>query len=387
MIATIYRLCRLTSAASALVLTTMLSACVTGPISSSSSESSVISSSSGSSSSVGLPTAPLSVAANNAALRYIGRVAVDSNAATLDWANSQIQFRVEAPLLQLRFDDGKNNYNVFVDGNLDQVIVTESGVRSYSLALPQGSHDILVTKRTGPNFGSGRFLGLELPQGGRMLALPARATRRIEFIGDSYTVGYGDEGPALDCGGNYRPYENSYFSYAPITARALGAESHSIAISGFGAVRNYGAANTTSPDPVPTYYNRTLMTRGDMIWNFDSWVPDAVIIKLGTNDYSTEPSPPANVFIQGIHGLIQQVNDAYGQLPIFLLADNAWAPVVANLQTAAQQQQAMGNSQVRYVQVNHPPQSQLGCDWHPLISGHQAMANELISKIKPILGW
>ena len=304
-----------------------------------------------------------------------------------DWANTQIQFRTNATEIGLRFNDGSNNYNVFVDGKLKTILTTKTGDQTYMVTLGQGSHDVLVTKRTGPNFGVGRFTGLSLPQGGAMLDLPALPTRKIEFIGDSYTVGYGNEGPALDCGGNYRPYENSYASFAPITARALNAQSHSIAISGFGAVRNYGDANTTSPMPMPFYYNRTLMSRADLKWKFNSWVPDAVVIKLGTNDFSTEPSPPTSVYIQGIHNLIQQVNDAYGQLPIFLMADNSLAKITANLQSAVQQQQSMGNSQVRFVQVNHPPQSQLGCDWHPLVSGQQAMSDELVAKIRPILGW
>lgn len=217
--------------------------------------------------------------------------------------------------------------------------------------------------------------------------LPPRPTRRIEFIGDSYTVGYGNEGPALDCGGLYRPYENSYLSFAPIAAKALQAESHSIAISGFGAVRNYGDANTTSATPMPFYYGRTLMERSDLNWNFQSWVPHLVVIKLGTNDHSTEPQPSADVFIQGIHGLIDQVTTAYGYLPIVLLADSSLPQLVSRMQTATQQQRSRGNDQVHFVQVTHPPQSQLGCDWHPLVSGHQAMATQLVTAIKPILGW
>ena len=157
-----------------------------------------------------------------------------------------------------------------------------------------------------------------MPQGGELLALPAAPTRKIEFIGDSHTVGYGNEGPGLDCKGVYRPYENAYLSFAAITARSLGADSRSIAISGFGAVRNYADTNSTSPMPMPYYYNRTLMNRADLTWNFKAWLPDAVVIKLGTNDYSTQPYPSNQVFIQGIHDLINQVRNGYGsQIRIF----------------------------------------------------------------------
>lgn len=312
---------------------------------------------------------------------------VDSSAALYDWANTQIEFAVNAPQVELLINDGKNDYNVFVDGQYLRTISTASGTTAYPINLTSGEHRVLVTKRTGPNFGSGRFLGLRLPQGGQLNDLAPRPMRRIEFIGDSYTVGYGNEGPGLECGGVYRPYENSYLSFATIAARALQAESHSIAISGFGAVRNYGDANTTSATPMPFYYGRTLMERSDLSWNFQSWLPHAVVIKLGTNDHSTEPQPSADVFIRGVHGLIAQVNTAYGHLPIILLADSSLPQLVSRMQTAMQQQRNMGNDQVHFVQVTHPPQSQLGCDWHPLVSGHQAMAAELTAAIKPILNW
>lgn len=312
---------------------------------------------------------------------------VDASAALYDWADTRIEFAIQAPQLELLFNDGKNDYNVFVDGQLLRTISTTNGSSAYPITLGSGERQMLITKRTGPNFGSGRFLGLRLPQGGQLKTLAPRPTRKIEFIGDSYTVGYGNEGKGLDCGGLYRPYENSYLSFAPIAARALSAESHSIAISGFGAVRNYGDSNPTSATPMPLYYGRTLMERGDLPWNFQQWVPDAVVIKLGTNDHSTEPQPPADVFIRGINGLITQVTDAYGYLPIILLADSSLPQLVSRLQTATQQQRNMGNDQVHFVQVTHPPQSQLGCDWHPLVVGHQSMAAELVSAIKPILNW
>lgn len=329
---------------------------------------------------------PVRMAPNSPYIRYSGRVQVSSSSAYYDWANIQIEFKVNAPQVDLLFDDSKNEYNLFIDGQFVRVIRIP-GTSTQSLRLDPGEHRIMVTKRTGPNFGSGRFLGVFLPAGGEVLELPPRPSRRIEFIGDSYTVGYGNEGPGLNCNGVYRPYENSYLSFAPMVARALGAESHSIAISGFGAVRNYGDANATSPMPMPSYYGRTLMERSDVLWDFQSWVPQLVVIKLGTNDHSTEPQPSADVFIRGIHGLINQVNAAYGYLPIILLADHSLPQLVSRMQTAAQQQRNMGNDQVHFVQVTHPPQSQLGCDWHPLVAGHESMAAELTAAIRSLLGW
>lgn len=329
---------------------------------------------------------PVVVAPDNSKIRYTGRVSLSPTAALYDWADTRIEFQVSATALELLLNDDKNDYNLFVDNQLKKTI-TGTGAISVPVSLGTGDHHVLLTKRTGPNSGSGQFLGIRLSQGGQLLDLPAAPSRKIEFIGDSWTVGYGNEGPGLNCNGVLRPYENSYLSFSPIAARALGAQSHSIAISGFGVVRNYGDTNPTSPKPMPLYYNRTLMEREDLPWSFQSWVPDAVVIKLGTNDHSTQPEPSANVFIQGIHGLINQVTNAHGQVPIFLLADTSLPQVVVRMQTAAQEQHVKGNSQVYFVQLTSPPQSQLGCDWHPLVMAHEAMAAELVAAIKPVLGW
>ncbi|MDO3383965.1 SGNH/GDSL hydrolase family protein [Gilvimarinus algae] len=347
------------------------------------------SSSASSVSSVGASSLPSLnfIAPDDPAIRYTGRVAVTPEAASYDWANTQIEFRTNAAAVTLLLDDGLNDYNVFVGGELHSKVSTASGQGDYPLSLGEGEHRVLLTKRTGPNFGAGRFLGLQLSSDGELLPLPPAPERKLEFIGDSYTVGYGNEGPGLDCGGVLRPYENSYLSYAPIAARALGAQSHSIAISGFGAVRNYGDEDSTSATPMPFYYGRTLMARDDLPWGFSAWRPDAVVIKLGTNDHSTPPMPEASVFIQAVQDLIGQVTSAYGELPIVLLADSSLPQVVERLQAAAHEQAQMGNPHVHFVQVSHPPQSQLGCDWHPLVAGHQAMANQLAEALRPIMQW
>ena len=64
--------------------------------------------------------------------------------------------------------------------------------------------------------------------------------------------------------------------------------------------RNYGAPNTTSPDPLPSIYPNALATNGNFgEWNFASWTPDALVINLGTNDFSTTPNPTQTEFVTG----------------------------------------------------------------------------------------
>lgn len=68
--------------------------------------------------------------------------------------------------------------------------------------------------------------------------------------------------------------------------------SHSLIIS------NYGDPNVTSVNPFPIYYPRSLANVPTSQWDFQ-YIPDAVVINLGTNDYSTQPQPPADIFVPG----------------------------------------------------------------------------------------
>lgn len=64
--------------------------------------------------------------------------------------------------------------------------------------------------------------------------------------------------------------------------------------------RNYDDVNTTSPDPLPSIYPRAIATSGtSATWNFTAWVPDALVINLGTNDFSTTPNPDETTFTTG----------------------------------------------------------------------------------------
>ena len=72
-------------------------------------------------------------------------------------------------------------------------------------------------------------------------------SRKIEFIGNSITCGYGNEGTNKFQGFEYET-ENHYYSYAAITARNLKAQHWVVARSGIGAYRNYNGPKTGNPE-------------------------------------------------------------------------------------------------------------------------------------------
>ena len=135
----------------------------------------------------------------------------------------------------------------------------------------------------------------EVRTDGFLFPLPARP-RRIRFIGDSITCGYGVEAP--DGSSSFSTAtENAEKSYAALVADALDMDPELIAFSGHGIVSGFtdDPARRNLRELVPPYYDR--VGRGDdplpdgrypqdIPWDMDSHSPDQIILNLGTNDLS-----------------------------------------------------------------------------------------------------
>lgn len=188
-----------------------------------------------------------------------------------------------------------NYYKVFID----EVIVTEqlkmlSGENTYTLAsnLSAGDHTVELMKITEGAAGKSSFKGFTVVGGNQALIdLPAKPNKKIEFIGDSWTCGFGNlsqysTGGASMANGNFVSVnEDNYYAWGPITARALGAEYHVTATSGRGLYRNNtGSTNNT----IPKNYDNTLEDDGSVAYDHTTFHPDVVVIHLGTNDMAQE---------------------------------------------------------------------------------------------------
>lgn len=117
---------------------------------------------------------------------------------------------------------------------------------------------------------------------------------KLEFIGDSITCGYGVDGGLSDIYSTAN--ENAAKAYAYKTATALEADYSMVSISGYGIVSGYtetGDKNAT--DLLLPYYDKLGMSYGkfasqlepsSITWDFIKFIPDMIIINLGTNDQS-----------------------------------------------------------------------------------------------------
>jgi len=251
--------------------------------------------------------------------------------------------------------------------------------------LDDAEHVLEVYRRTEASFGSTVVLGLEVT-GGELLEPPAAPARRIEIVGDSITCGYGNEGTIPTC-----PFsadtENHYASYGALLARELDAELSTVAWSGKGVVSNYGGDKT---DPLPVLYDRAVPTDARSRWRF-GWQPDAVIVNLGTNDYSTNSDPSDAEFVATYQSLLARLREHYPNAFILctvgpLLGGTDLATARANIAAAVLARNAAGDARVKAHALT-TGNANPGCDYHPGLATHVAMATELTTALRSELGW
>jgi hypothetical protein len=137
------------------------------------------------------------IPADNEAIRYVGRFDFSNpQEVRYDWSGVYIQFSFRGTECALRMSDtGRNYYNVFIDDQPSKTIVVKSDTTVVIASkIAAGTHKIQVYKRTEGNQGTGTFKGILISENGEMLPWKDIPNRKIEFIGNSITCGYGTEG-------------------------------------------------------------------------------------------------------------------------------------------------------------------------------------------------
>ncbi len=124
------------------------------------------------------------VPATDAGYVYTGRIDfANASAPYLTWPGSSVKARFSGESLSvtLKDDNGKNYYNVIVDGNdaFPFVIEAKQGKHTYwiSNTLGAGDHTVEIYKRTEGEEGGTHFLGISIDDDAALLAPPGRPTR------------------------------------------------------------------------------------------------------------------------------------------------------------------------------------------------------------------
>lgn len=322
------------------------------------------------------------------AVHFVGRIDdADPGNVRFAWSGTGAVAKFSGTQVSARLGGGQQ-YTVVVDGEVTQPKLTATdGTNALATGLAAGEHTVELYRRTEANQGVSTFMGFDF--GGGTLLAPPLPTRRLEFIGDSITCGYGNEGPDMNCG--FTPdTENHYITYAALTARALGAEVSTVAWSGKGVVCNYGDAADSCQNPLPTYYDRTLPDEAGSKWDFSRFVPDAVVVNLGTNDLSTTEDPSQMEFESAYAALLERVRAAYPNAHILctngpLLSGTELNTVTDYIDDVIA---TLGDAKISRFDIAPQDGSDgYGCDWHPSAARHEKMAMTVTAAIKAKLGW
>lgn len=347
---------------------------------------------------------------NHPLLSYAGRM--DCRAAggpLLGFVGSSVRVRFVGTGLDLKLKDfGRgtpqttNYYDVSIDGGAPRMLEVSPDQEAYSLArdLDAGEHQVELFKRVeatpGGNVGAGKGQILGFVLHGKQLLPVSLPTRRLEFIGDSITCGYGNEISTDDPGSAHYTTRgsNGHKAYGALTASLLGTQYLAVAYSGRGISRNFA----DGPGPLlPQLYLQSVPEEPSASpWDPKQYRPDAVIINLGSNDFST-PGVNRQAFLQSYVDFLTKLRAYYPQAMLVVVVgpmlndayppgENALTNATADIKAAIEARGRAGDERIRLVSL--PVQTgPWGEDWHPTIATHEKMAHELSGQLKSIMGW
>jgi lysophospholipase L1-like esterase len=328
-----------------------------------------------------------------AAVRFIGRFDKgDAAGPRFAWSGSMIHARFRGTQVSMKLHDtGPNTYSVWIDKLPARKLTSSPDQQIHVLAtgLPAGEHDVTIAKNTEASVGDAQFLGFDFGPGGELLP-PRVRERRLEFVGDSITAGFGIEGPNAQC--PFSPAtENVELTYAALLARAFGADATMLAWSCKGITRN---CDGTTAGTMPELYTRTLPQYAWSKWEFGGYAPDAVIVALGTNDFA-QGDPGEGPFVKGYVELLKSIRASYPQAYILAVAgpmitDDALVPRERLYVTEAVKARNDA-SDARVASIIFPPHDMgkdgAACGEHPSAATHRKMAEEMATKLKKALAW
>ncbi len=351
---------------------------------------------------------PETIPASDSRITYIGRTLTDGQTVSFDWTGVYMRVRFQGASLSLKASDTKKNYyNVWIDGESSDpnavmarepdkiisiagkdttiVIFSESEMKeAFGKKAAASPHQVTLQKRTEGEQGTTTLVSFTTD--GSFLQADAPKARVIEYVGDSYTCGYGSENSVKT--DPFKPEtENQNKTYACIAARYFDAEQIVVAHSGMGIARNYNG--NLNDRFMPDLYLRTFDQEKEPEWNADGCVkPSITVIYLGTNDFSTGSQPARKRFVANYIRLMQEIKANYGEdYPILCVAPKNDLGMFDYIREAFL---TCGLSNVHIMALTtevHDADGDLGASYHPNYKGHTKKAFAIIPYISTITGW
>jgi lysophospholipase L1-like esterase len=374
-----------------------------------------------------VPDAPHTYDADDANIQYTGRIdftnaklprfALGATSMTARFEGTGVSVTLED---EHRYGKWRNYYDAIVDGVVVAKIQISDDVSmtTYEVAsnLPASTHQVTIVKRTEPNAGVGSFGGFTFQ--GTIQPPPARPPHKLLIFGDSITAGSGAEVPAdgdpgCSADGWGQPVQNADVAFGPVAARMLDAEYQVVGISGIGLVRDFNSDPSMGDTRVMKEVYNLVFPEPDprpsaAVWDAAGYQPDAIVVALGTNDFSPGLLNPDNTpkdgrailevvpFATAYIAFVDTLRIDYPAAHIFLMSSpmlvDGWPTADYQSKTSLLNALAMvedhfataGEARVHTVTVSRQGG---GCAAHPNVAGQAATGMELAAAMKATLGW
>lgn len=226
-----------------------------------------------------------------------------------------------------------------------------------------------------------------------------RSERRIEFVGDSITCGYGIEG-VWNVDTFSTETENPLKGYAYKTAKKCSAEYQYVSWSGMGVISCYVDEDAEKPldgwlmrDIYP--YNdsgleNTLGREGHenhRPWDFSKYVPQVVVFNDGTNDRSWTKDIPERRedFKAAYYEILEMIRknnpEAYIVCTYGVMGDELAEEEISLVERFKREH----DGKICFVRLPVQLESDgIGADWHPSETTHEKVSDILAKKINEI---
>ncbi|HYQ14419.1 MAG TPA: SGNH/GDSL hydrolase family protein [Polyangiaceae bacterium] len=341
-----------------------------------------------------------------AGVRWVGRVDV-ANAAgpRFAWSGSGFVATVtgDTVAVKLRVEGGEDPIYLqpVVDGVAQPRVSLKSSDADKTLtlgnALSAGDHVVELYRETEGKSGYAycTFLGFA---SGTPKAPPAASGRLIEVIGDSISAGYGNLGSEEHPNGGADPSggchfttetESAYKTYGAVAARAVQADVSIVAASGWGI---YSDNSGNKSNVLPAVFGNTVGGLATPAWSFAAQ-PQAVVINLGTNDFSADMNLGAAPFSDAYNAFIATVRGKYPDAVIYcaigpMLYSTGLTNATKYIKDLVAAQNSAGDKKVKVLDFGSQDSTKgTGCDYHPNVAEDQRMATLLTQELKTTLGW
>ncbi|HEY8419657.1 MAG TPA: Ig-like domain-containing protein [Clostridia bacterium] len=207
----------------------------------------------------------------------------------------------------------------------DRILTFQMQVKSdvYTVIdnLSVGIHTVRVLKMTEAYTTSVLYTSLETD--GLLLPKPEDKALKIEVYGDSITTGHLNLRTTLEepSDKSSNLIQNGLLTYSWLAAQELDAEISIHARVGIGMTWSYSAnyfMKDAYDDAYCSEYN--FLNKQNSVWDFEKYVPDIVLINLGTNDVARTGGFLVEEYKTALKNMIYSLNEHYPNVRFVLLS-------------------------------------------------------------------